>query len=198
MADLPSTPSRIQIEETRFRSPISESMIQKLGSTQNYILDHYVLPPGAIFDYAGTEDTIPSGWFPCDGRALSRTTYAALFASLSTYWGVGDGLTTFNIPDLRGLFTRMVDVSDAGDAGRDADGAIRAPIGTGTGENIGSYQADAFRSHDHKIGPQGGSNGGAAWSEGTINGPGVDVYVDGAGGSETRPKNAYVFKIIKT
>jgi microcystin-dependent protein len=44
----------------------------------------------------------PAGFFACDGSAVSRTTYAALFAALGTTWGVGDGTTTFNLPDTRG------------------------------------------------------------------------------------------------
>jgi microcystin-dependent protein len=44
----------------------------------------------------------PTGWLLCDGSAVSRSTYAALFAILSTTYGVGDGSTTFNLPDLRG------------------------------------------------------------------------------------------------
>ena len=61
------------------------------------------IPTGTIFDYAGT--SIPTGWLNCDGSAVSRTTYAALFAALDTTWGNGDGSTTFNLPDLRGRVT---------------------------------------------------------------------------------------------
>lgn len=46
--------------------------------------------------------SVPSGWLECDGSAVSRTTYAALFAAISTTFGAGDGSTTFNLPDLRG------------------------------------------------------------------------------------------------
>ena len=53
----------------------------------------------------------PTGWLLCDGSAISRTTYSALFALLSTTYGVGDGTTTFNLPDFRG----------------------RSPLGAGTG-----------------------------------------------------------------
>lgn len=56
------------------------------------------LPAGTIQAYAGT--TAPAGWLPCDGTAVSRTTYAALFAAISTTWGVGNGSTTFNVPSL--------------------------------------------------------------------------------------------------
>lgn len=57
-------------------------------------------PAGAIETYAGS--TAPNGWLLCFGQAVSRTTYADLFAALSTTHGVGNGTTTFNLPDLRG------------------------------------------------------------------------------------------------
>ena len=55
---------------------------------------------GLIEMYAGS--SAPSGWLICDGSAVSRTTYAALFSVIGTDYGSGDGTTTFNIPDLRG------------------------------------------------------------------------------------------------
>jgi microcystin-dependent protein len=61
-------------------------------------------PVASLVAYAGT--TAPSGWLFCDGSAVSRTTYAALFAVVSTRYGVGDGSTTFNLPDLRSRFVR--------------------------------------------------------------------------------------------
>ena len=51
-------------------------------------------------------DAAPAGWLECNGSAVSRTTYAALFAAIGTEYGVGDGTTTFNLPDLRGEFMR--------------------------------------------------------------------------------------------
>lgn len=56
--------------------------------------------PGFIIQYATT--TSPSGWLLCDGSAVSRTTYSALFSVVGTTYGVGNGSTTFNVPDLRG------------------------------------------------------------------------------------------------
>jgi len=60
----------------------------------------YGTPVGTVLDYAGA--TEPAGWLFCYGQAISRTTYAALFTVLSTTYGVGDGSTTFNLPDCRG------------------------------------------------------------------------------------------------
>lgn len=59
-----------------------------------------IMPPGMVMPYAGT--TEPTGWLFCYGQAVSRTTYAALFAVIGTTYGVGDGSTTFTLPDLRG------------------------------------------------------------------------------------------------
>lgn len=58
------------------------------------------LPPGVTVPYGGA--TAPTGWLLCDGSQVSRTTYAALFAIISTTYGVGDGSTTFNVPDTMG------------------------------------------------------------------------------------------------
>ena len=59
-----------------------------------------ILPPGVVVSYAGPN--IPSGWLFCDGSAISRTTYADLFAAIGGYYGAGDGSTTFNIPNCVG------------------------------------------------------------------------------------------------
>lgn len=61
-----------------------------------------VAPVGSVTMYAAL--TAPTGWLLCDGAAVSRTTYAALFAIISTGYGVGDGSTTFNLPDMTGRF----------------------------------------------------------------------------------------------
>lgn len=71
-------------------------------------------PVGAVMDYAGT--SAPALWQLCYGQAVSRTTFAALFAVLGITWGAGDGITTFNLPDLRG---RVV-------AGKDNMGGVAA------------------------------------------------------------------------
>ena len=58
-----------------------------------------VIPAGTIMSYGGA--SAPTGYLLCDSSAISRTTYARLFAVISTTFGVGDGSTTFNLPDLR-------------------------------------------------------------------------------------------------
>ncbi len=59
-----------------------------------------LIPAGTVIAYMGVAE--PPGWLKCDGRAVSRTTYAALFAVVGTAYGAGNGSTTFNLPDMRG------------------------------------------------------------------------------------------------
>lgn len=73
-------------------------------------------PPGQIGAFART--TAPTGWLKANGAAVSRTTYNALFAAIGTTFGVGDGSSTFNLPDLRGEFIRGLDDGRGVDAGR--------------------------------------------------------------------------------
>ena len=65
-----------------------------------------LVPTGAIMPFA--MNSAPSGWLAADGTAVSRTTYAALFAAIGTTYGAGTGGTTFNLPDLRGIFVRGI------------------------------------------------------------------------------------------
>ncbi len=197
MADLPSVlTSKIQVEETRFKFAVSESLVQKLGKLMNYILDGYIIHPGSIIAYAGLEASIEDGWLVCDGRAVSRTTYANLFTKISTLHGNGDGATTFNLPDYRGAFLRMVDLTTQGQKAYDPNHAARTrPAGaTGTAEQPGSFQDDAYEAHNHGVSSNNGMAGGG-WSR-------VGDAQDNTnrttteGGDETRPKNWYVLYLI--
>ena len=89
------------------------------------------VPSGAVFHFAAS--TAPVGYLAANGSAVSRTTYAALFAVIGTTFGVGDGASTFNLPDLRGEFVR------GWDDGRGVDG----------GRVFGSAQADDNKEHYH-------------------------------------------------
>jgi microcystin-dependent protein len=62
-----------------------------------------VNPVGFVGDFAGS--VAPTGWLMCFGQAVSRTTYAQLYGVIGTAYGAGDGSTTFNVPDLRGMVT---------------------------------------------------------------------------------------------
>jgi microcystin-dependent protein len=62
--------------------------------------DGVIIPVGTVWEFAGA--AAPTGWLFCDGSAVSRTTYNTLFSVIGTTYGVGDGSTTFNLPDRRG------------------------------------------------------------------------------------------------
>jgi microcystin-dependent protein len=74
------------------------------------------LPPGIVLPYAGS--AAPNGWLLCYGQAVSRITYATLFAAVGTTYGVGDGSTTFNLPDARGRVIAGRDNMGGTDASR--------------------------------------------------------------------------------
>ncbi|WP_175869335.1 phage tail protein [Bartonella gabonensis] len=88
--------------------------------------------PGFIGTFA--TEKIPSGWLLCDGKEYSRKSYANLFAVLGETWGKGDGQTTFNVPDLRGMFLRGLD------SGKEID----------KGRRLGSRQEESFKAHTHE------------------------------------------------
>lgn len=73
-------------------------------------------PTGALLAYAGA--TAPAGWLLCDGSNVSRTTFASLFTAIGTAYGVGDGSTTFALPDLRGRAPAGKDDMGGNAAGR--------------------------------------------------------------------------------
>lgn len=169
--------------------------------------------------------TIPGGWLECDGSAVSRTTYAALFAEIGTTYGAGNGSTTFNLPDYRGYFLRGHD----GGAGVDPDRASRTNRGDGTtGDSVGTKQGDQYTAHNHAFSATTGVDSGdhqhttsvpagasvavqagasydvprytfigyASSSENSNHTHSVSGTSVSSGGNETRPDNIYVKFII--
>lgn len=67
--------------------------------------------PSGLINLTATP-AAPTGWLMCDGTAVSRATYAALFTAIGTTYGVGDGSTTFNLPNLKGKFPIGLDAAD--------------------------------------------------------------------------------------
>ena len=140
-------------------------------------VDAVKTPPGAMMWWP--KNTPPSGWFERNGQAVSRTTYADLFAVIGTDYGAGDGWGTFNLPDDRAQFIRGWDNS----------------AGIDTGRVFGSLQADEFKAHTHAdydlfstAAPASGGRTSTATQSGTTG---------STGGTETRPKNRAYLPIIK-
>jgi len=151
------------------------------------------MPTGAVIAVASAN--IPSGFLECNGAALNRTTYATLFAVISTVHGSGDNVATFNLPDYRGRFLRGWDHAIA----RDPDRASRTAMNAGgaTGDSVGSVQADAFRSHSHWSGSLTEGGSGSPRFMATANGADWSKQTQSNGGNETRPINANVMYCIK-
>ncbi|SVB74383.1 uncharacterized protein METZ01_LOCUS227237 [marine metagenome] len=84
--------------------------------------------------------TVPTGFLLCDGTAVSRTTYAVLFAAISTTWGAGDSSTTFNVPDLEGMFLRGTGSHGTGNMANGSDFA---------GPSLAAYENDQVQGHNH-------------------------------------------------
>ena len=157
-------------------------------------------PTGTVQLFAA--QTPPVGFLECNGSAVSRTTYSQLFLVIGTTFGVGDGTTTFNLPDMRGQFARGWD-----------DGA-----GVDPARVFGSTQTDAFLSHTHTayitdpghyhgISPTTGGalGGGGTQSAGpgynqpsTTNTTGITITNGSSGSTETRPTNIALLYMIKT
>lgn len=107
-------------------------------------------PIGGLFDYAGS--TAPTGWLLCYGQAISRTTYAALFAVLSTTFGVGDGSTTFNLPDCRGRVAAGKDDMGGSSANRltnQSDGLNGDTLGATGGTETHTLTTAQLAAHTH-------------------------------------------------
>lgn len=139
-------------------------------------------PTGQVAYFAVS--SAPAGWLKANGAAVSRTTYAALFAAIGTTFGNGDGSTTFNLPDLRGEFVRGWDDSRGIDAGR----------------SLGTAQTDAFKTHNHQLGNYKMANAEtiAAFGAELSTSGGSTVFTSDAGGTETRPRNVALLACIKT
>jgi microcystin-dependent protein len=144
------------------------------------------VPPGTVISYG--HSTLPSGYLSCNGAAVSRSAYSALFGAIGTTYGTGNGSTTFNLPDLRGEFLRGWDNSRGVDSGR----------------GIGTAQGQMFVDHTHNTGNFMDTDFG---SRGTHDGPHFTSATgrssrntSGANtgqGAETRPRNVSVHYCIK-
>ena len=147
----------------------------------NTVLGVQILTPPIGTVIMLSSDLLPTNYLSCNGAAVSRTTYNNLFNWIGVAYGSGDGSTTFNLPDFRGLFPR------GKDAGRGID----------PNRTLGSYQDMLIQSHSHFISIQNETLAGGG-SVLPCNRPGgIQVNTNAVGGTETRPKNLAVNFLIK-
>mgnify|MGYP003312052876 CR=1 FL=1 len=173
------------------------------------------VPSGSVFCMA--VDVVPTGYLECDGSAVSRTTYAALFAVIGSLYGTGDGSSTFNLPDLRGEFIRGYDngrgIDNARPLASSQGGSNLSHSHTATStSNVtdsGHFHttnvdnANLFPAHGGVTIGYGGSGGYPATNFGQMSTTTTGVTVATStsvandGGSETRPRNIAMMYIIK-
>lgn len=128
--------------------------IKDLGDAIDTSLALVRVPTGAVLPFAGDGTNAPGGFLYARGQTVSRTTYAALFAVLGTTYGVGDGSTTFGLPNLQTRIPVGLDKSGTPDTAFDT-----------IGETGGSK--DAVAAHTHGVGTYTASTTGSATSGGS-------------------------------
>lgn len=150
--------------------------------------------------------TAPTGWIKANGAAISRSTYANLFAKYGTMFGAGDGSTTFNLPDLRGEFLRGFDDGRGVDTGR-ALGSAQASQNlahnhTGTADSAGAHThgiTSAGASGSNGVQVQGVPNGNSLYTASTnsAGAHGHTLTIANSGGTEARPRNVAGLFVVK-
>ena len=113
---------------------------------ENFVVDggssnNELMPIGTITPYGGDIAYIPENWLLCDGRAVSRITYSALFGVIGTSFGLGDGSTTFNLPNLKGKIP----------VGRDTTDSAFDTLGETGGEKEHILTVNEMPSHNHTL-----------------------------------------------
>ena len=160
-----------------------------------------LVPTGTVVPYAGINlptNLAPASWLFCDGSAVSRTTYAALFSAVGTSFGSGDGSTTFNLPDLRGRFPLAKDNLGGTSANR-VTAAAADQLGGSGGEENHTLTITEMPAHSHNIIGSTNSSGGSVnyWPGNSNSGPGSFTQ-GGNGGHNNMPPYLALNYIIKT
>lgn len=104
-----------------------------------------IVPVGVIYPFGGSNEKVPAGYLPCDGRAVSRTQYSALFNVIGTSFGNGDNVSTFNVPDLRESVPVGIGTRGSG-------------VSTHDTYTLGQFKDDQFKSHNHDASITGGAH----------------------------------------
>ena len=109
-----------------------------------------LMPSGSVIIYGGT--SAPTGWLFCDGSAISRSTYAALFTAIATTYGAGNGSTTFNVPDIRGRVVagKEASASRLTTGTGNIDGGTLGAVGGNQGHTLTSAQS-GLPAHNHSL-----------------------------------------------
>jgi microcystin-dependent protein len=148
-------------------------------STNKKLVPKNIMPIGAMMIWS--TDTAPTHWLLCYGQAVNRVTYVDLFTIISTTYGVGDGVNTFNVPDLRGRTVIATDDMGGSAASRitsaSTNGANAVTLGGVGGTETHTLVTGEIPSHTH------GQNIKATGTLGNVGTGGVNTANDNNGGS---------------
>ena len=173
------------------------------------------VPTGSVHMMAST--SVPSGYLKCNGAAVSRTTYADLFAEIGTAFGAGNGSSTFNVPDLRGEFVRGWADNRNVDSGRNfgtSQGSQNKQHNHGVTQSAHSHGIND-PGHRHNVAYSNSDSGDGVIEESgqgfngfeptetattgiSINNATIGISINNDGGSEARPRNIALMYVIKT
>ena len=157
------------------------------------------VPVGTVIYVA--QNAQPTGYLKANGAAVSRATYAALFAVVGTTFGAGDGATTFNLPDLRGEFLRGWDDGRGVDSGRVFGSAQLDQMqqitgtfesqGLATASNTGAFAGSVMQANAWTAAGGSSTRANQSYDFNSANSPGARA------GAETRPRNVAMLACIK-
>ena len=133
------------------------------------------LPTGILLPYAGTAS--PDGWMLCNGQEVSRETYANLFTVIGDSYGIGDGSTTFNLPDLRGRMPMGLDNMGGSSANR-VTNTVADSLGRGAGEEMHQLSFDELPARNSYISHGSASQGDSGGSFSYVNHVNTDTIGD--------------------
>lgn len=214
---MPTTTTNLGLYKPLVNDPTDQDLWGAYLNTNLDTLDTAVdaiAPAGVVVPYAGS--SAPSGWIICNGGAVSRTTYAKLFAVIGTTYGTGDGSTTFNVPDLRGRAVFGVDGMGGTPANRvtsAGSGVDGASLGASGGSQLTQQHTHTVTDPAHSHGQSGatalnafGSN--QAWQSGSVfiqqggntaaATTGISIANYGSGTSQNMPPSIMLNYIIKS
>ena len=163
-------------------------------ATLQFAIDTFINPIGMVADFA-MED-VPSRWLECDGSAVSRTTYSALFTAIGTIHGIGNGSTTFNLPDCRGFYRSGWNHGTENDP--DARGRTEVGGSGIMGDHVGTFQKDQNKAHTHSITTRENETMATTVAGATATGGASSANTNSSGGTYARGRNIAFLVCIYT
>lgn len=148
------------------------------------------VPTASVQAFAGS--TAPAGWLLCAGQAVSRSTYADLFAAIGTTYGAGDGSTTFGLPDLRGRVIAGVDNMGGTAASRltsAGSGVAGTTLGAAGGAETHTLTTPQMPAHTHTMTGFTGRNTASGGSEMIVSTGGASTWTSSSTGGGSAHNN---------